>query len=60
MQQTFKKYEELTFSDNFMFNKILTNNLDVCRELIEMLLGIEIKKVELPNGEQVFDVDFNL
>ncbi len=28
-----KKYEELDFTDDFLFCKILTANLDLCREL---------------------------
>ena len=28
-----KRYEELTFTDDFMFCKIMMNNEDLCREL---------------------------
>ena len=33
-----KKYEELTFTDDFMFCKILENNPDLCRELLSLIL----------------------
>lgn len=33
-----KKYEELNFTDDFMFCKILTHNLGLCRELLEIIL----------------------
>ena len=40
-----KKYDELTFSDDFMFCKVLQSNPDLCRELTNEALrwrkGIE-------------------
>lgn len=40
-----KTYDELTFADDFMFCKIMENNEDICRELIELILDIKIKIV---------------
>lgn len=40
----YKKYEELSFSDDYMFCMILTNNLNLCKKLLELILKIEIKK----------------
>ena len=40
-----KKYEELRFTDDFMFSKVLTNNPEICRRLLELFLDIKIKKV---------------
>ena len=37
-----KKYEELTFADDFMFCKILTSNPDLCHELLELILGHKV------------------
>lgn len=37
-----KKYEELTFSDDFMFGKVLYNNIDICKELLELILNKKI------------------
>lgn len=37
-----KKYEELTFTDDFMFCKILTNNPELCHELLELILGKKV------------------
>lgn len=34
-----RKYEELTFADDFMFCKILQNNSDLCCELLSMIIG---------------------
>lgn len=33
-----KTYEQLTFSDDFMFCKVLQNNPELCRELLELIL----------------------
>lgn len=35
-QNTVKKYEELTFTDDFMFCKVMQNNPDLCKHLIEL------------------------
>ncbi len=37
-----KNYDQLTFSDDFMFCKILQNDPDLCKELTELILGKEI------------------
>lgn len=34
-----KKYEELVFTDDFMFCKVLQNDPGLCRELLELLIG---------------------
>lgn len=40
-----KKYEELKFTDDFMFCKILMGNKDICKEIIELLLGVKVKNI---------------
>ncbi len=40
-----KNYEELTFSDDFMFCKILQDNEDLCKELTELVLGRKIGRI---------------
>lgn len=40
-----KSYEELEFTDDFLFCKILENNVDLCRELTELILGRKIGKI---------------
>ena len=37
---TEKRYEDLTFADDFMFGKIMANK-DVCKKFLEILLGID-------------------
>lgn len=43
-QNTVKKYEELTFTDDFMFCKVMQNNPDLCKHLIELIIGKKITK----------------
>ena len=39
-----KEYEELNFTDDFMFCKVMTNNQDLCHELLELIIGHKIGK----------------
>lgn len=41
-----KKFNELTFSDDFMFGKVLTTNKELCKELLELILGEKINRIE--------------
>ena len=43
MEQLQKQYQELTFTDDFMFGKVLVNNPEICRRLLEVLLEIKIR-----------------
>lgn len=40
-----KKYEELNFTDDFFFCKILMKNKRLCKELLELILQIKISKI---------------
>lgn len=51
-----KKYEELDFTDDFLFCKILTNNLDLCRQLLEVILDMKIQKVKLPENQKTIKI----
>ena len=42
-----KEYDELGFDDDFLFCKILSNNLELTKELLEMILGIRIVDLKL-------------
>ena len=54
-----KKYEELTFSDDFMFCKILENNLELCKELLELILDIKIKKIQPVESQKAVDMTYD-
>ena len=51
-----KRYEELTFTDDFMFCKILSNNEDLCKELLELILSIRIRKIVIVNKQQEISI----
>ena len=43
-----EKWERATLADNFIFCKVMTENPDLCKELLEMLLTIKIDRIEQP------------
>ena len=47
----FKKFDDLTFADHYMFEKVLQNP-EICQELIERLLKIKIDHIEYPEIEK--------
>lgn len=47
LTQASEKYKNLQFRDDFLFCKILGNNPDIARELLELILNIKIRKVVL-------------
>ena len=40
-----KKYEELCFYDDFMFSKVLSTDPELCKDILELILGRKIKSV---------------
>ena len=48
-----KDYDELDFTDDFLFCKILEENPDVCEELASLILGQEIHLVNIHKQESV-------
>lgn len=53
---TKKRYEELSFTDDFMFCKVLANNEELCKELLELILDIQIRKVKVLNRQEVISI----
>ena len=53
-----QKWERLTLADNFIFCKVLEDNPEVCRYLIEILLNIKIDRIEKPAAEKSIKTDF--
>ena len=49
-----KRFEELTFSDNFMFSVILEdpNNLDIAKKIIELSLNRKVKHLRVKSTEK--------
>lgn len=48
-------YNKLTSTNNFVFCKVLENNLDLCRQLLELILSVKIKKIELAD-KKILDI----
>lgn len=46
-----ERWESMTLADNFIFCKVMEENPDVCKELLEMLLNIKIERIEKPKSE---------
>ena len=36
-----KAYQDLTFADDFMFCNIMQNNLDICKDLVELMVSAD-------------------
>ena len=48
MTHAVKRVDELTFTDDFMFGTIMKNS-EICKGVIERLLGIKVGKIEYPS-----------
>ena len=51
-----KLYENLKFTDDFMFCKILSTNPELCRQLLELILGRKVKEVRYPAAQKPIDI----
>lgn len=47
-----KRYEELAFTDDFLFCKILTSEKALCIELLEVILGKTVQNIAYVNSQQ--------
>ena len=55
----FERWEDLTLANNFIFCKVMEENPEICKELLEMLLNIKIEKLEQPNAEKSLKTDYH-
>ncbi len=51
-----QRYRRLRFTDDFMFGKVLVNNPEICRRLLELLLQVKIKHISFPEQQKVIDI----
>ncbi len=49
-------YDELLFTDDFMFCKILQNNPDHARELVELVLDRKIRHILMPESQKAIEL----
>ena len=54
-----KKYEELTFNDDFMFCKILEQKPALCRELLELVLDRKVGELVGVNPQKPIEITAN-
>lgn len=54
-----KKYEELTFTDDYMFCKIMQQNEDLCKRVVEVIIGRKIGKIIHNEKQKPIDVTSN-
>ena len=48
-----EKWEQATIANNFIFYKVMHENPDVCKELLEILLEIKIDRIEMYQEKEV-------
>lgn len=47
-----KPFDQLRFSDDFMFRKVLERNKDICRKIIEMVMHKKVKNLTIIQDEK--------
>ncbi|MBP5251980.1 MAG: Rpn family recombination-promoting nuclease/putative transposase [Treponema sp.] len=52
-----QKWEQATIANNFIFYKVMRHNPDVCKELLEILLEMQIDHIEM-RGEETVEIDY--
>lgn len=58
MERRFKPYEELTFSDDFMFSKIMRDP-EIARGVVENLLGVKVSRIEFLTSQHTIDAAYS-
>ena len=51
----FKRWEDLTFTDDFMFSQVMKNK-EICKEVIETILGIKVGKIEFLTSQHEIEI----
>ena len=54
-----KRYEELTFNDDFMFCKVLEQNPTLCRDLLELVLDRKVGELASVNPQKPIEITAN-
>ena len=52
----FKAWEDLTFTDDFMFSQVMKNK-EICKEVIETILGIKVGRIEFLTSQYEIEID---
>lgn len=51
-----KRYEDLTFTDDFMFCKVLEQDPELCRQLLELILDKKVGKLVSVNRQRPIEI----
>lgn len=51
-----KQWDDASFNDNFVFSKTLELFPDICKQIIELILGVKINHIDFPEREKVIEV----
>ena len=54
-----KSYDELCFTDDFLFWNILTSDLELCRDLLELILDLKIREVRLAEAQKAVNLTYD-
>ena len=54
-----KSFDDLNFTDNYMFCKVLQQNTELCKKMLEILLHMEIKEVKVIESEKPIENFYN-
>lgn len=54
---SYKTIHELNLEDDFLFAKVMSDK-EICRKVLEKILGISIKKIEMPTTQKTIDILF--
>ena len=49
-------YEQLPFTNNFIFCKVMSHNLDLTRQILQLILQMPIREVKLAESERSIEV----
>ncbi|MCR5723927.1 MAG: Rpn family recombination-promoting nuclease/putative transposase [Treponema sp.] len=50
------EWDKLTLANNFMFCRVMETEPELCRQLVEILLGFEVKRIEIVKSEYALQV----
>ena len=53
-----KKFEDLTFSDDFLFG-IIMRNPKYCKPFLETILNVRISRIEYPEGQKTINLSLD-
>ena len=54
--QKFKRLEDLTITDDFMFSQVMKDE-EICKEVVEIILGIKVGKIEFLTSQHEIEIN---